>query len=77
MYTSRGRARIRIAVEADEPGRTVSVTVERPKETISPKLGLIESGPLTVVLTVGGLVGEEEWAWLYARSNCQMLWMRR
>jgi hypothetical protein len=58
----------RIAVEADEPGRTVSVTVERLKETISPKLGLIESRPLKVVLTVGGLIGEEEWTWLYAHE---------
>ena len=58
----------RIAVEADEPGRTVSVTVERLKETISPRLGLIESGPLKVVLTVGGLIGEEEWTWLYAHE---------
>jgi hypothetical protein len=43
----------------------VSVTVERPKEMTSPKLGLIESGPLKVVLTVRGIIGEEEWAWLY------------
>jgi hypothetical protein len=42
----------------------VSVTVERPKEMTSPKLGLIESGPLKVVLTVRGILGEEEWAWL-------------
>ena len=56
----------RIAVEADEPGRTVSVSIDEPVETISPRLGLSESGPLKVVLTVGGIIGEEEWAWLDA-----------
>jgi len=55
----------RIAVEADEPGRTVSVSINEPMETISPKLGLIECGQLKVVLTVGGIFGEEEWTWLY------------
>lgn len=56
----------RIAVEADEPGRTVSVSIDEPVETISPKLGLSESGPLKVVLSVGGIIGEEEWTWLDA-----------
>lgn len=61
-----------IAVQGDEPGRTVSVTVERPKATISPKLGLIESGPLKVVLAVRGTIGEEEWTWLYAHEARQV-----
>ncbi|HYB30219.1 MAG TPA: hypothetical protein VEF89_26680 [Solirubrobacteraceae bacterium] len=56
----------RIAVEADEPGRTVAVSIDEPMETISPKLGLIECGPLKVVLTLGGIVGDEERTWLYA-----------
>ena len=55
----------KIAVERDGPERTVSVTVERPEMTF-PKLGLIESVPLKVVLAVGGIAGEEEWTWLYA-----------
>jgi hypothetical protein len=49
-----------IAIEADEPGRTVCVSIDQPMETISPKLGLIDSSPVKVILTVGGIIGGEK-----------------